>query len=180
MSRLGKVPVELPSNVKAFVDKDLFRVEGPKGKLSMKIPTGVDVAIDKNLITTRRHSDIADHKAKHGLIRQLVNNMVKGVSQGYEKRLEIVGVGFKAALKGKILNMNLGFSHQIDFPIPEGIEIKLDGATKITVSSPDKALVGETAAKIRGFRPPEPYQGKGVRYSDEVVRRKAGKAAGSK
>src|SRR5688572_13893168 len=157
MSRLGKIPVELPANVKAFVDKGNFRVEGPKGKLQLKIPTGIQVAIDKNIVTARRDSDEADHKAKHGLIRTLMANMVKGVTTGYERKLEIVGVGFKAAVKGKILNLNLGFSHQIDFPIPEGVEIKLESPTKIAVSSADKALVGETAAKIRGSRPPEPY-----------------------
>jgi large subunit ribosomal protein L6 len=178
MSRLGKYPVEMPAGVKAFIENGNVRVEGPKGKLNLKVPTGIEVSLDQNKLVTRRLSDQPDHKAKHGLIRTLMANMVKGVAVGYERKLEIVGVGFKAALKGKTLNMSLGFSHPVNFDVPEGVSVKVDGNTTLVVQSPDKALLGETCAKIRGFRPPEPYQGKGIKYSDEKIRRKAGKAAG--
>lgn len=178
MSRLGKYPVELPQGVKALIEGTTIKIEGPKGKLNFKVPTGIEVSLDQNKVVARRLSDVADHKAKHGLVRTLIANMVKGVDQGYEKRLEIVGVGFKAVMKGKILNMSLGFSHQIDFLVPEGVTVKVENNTLLVVQSPDKALLGEVCAKIRGFRKPEPYQGKGIKYSDEKIRRKAGKAAG--
>jgi large subunit ribosomal protein L6 len=177
MSRLGKLPVEIPAGVKAFVESGKVRVEGPKGKLAISIPEGIEMVLESSKLLTKRKSDSADHKAKHGLVRALVSNMVKGVTQGYEKKLEIVGVGFKAAVKGKILNMTLGYSHPVDFPIPEGVAIKVENNTMIVVQSPDKALLGETCANIRSQRKPEPYQGKGIRYSDEKIRRKAGKAA---
>jgi large subunit ribosomal protein L6 len=177
MSRLGKLPVEIPNGVKAVIEAGKLKVEGPKGKLSMKSPAGIEITLDKTRLVTTRKSDSADHKAKHGLVRSLVANMVKGVHQGYERKLEIVGVGFRAAVKGKTLNLTLGFSHPVDFPIPEGITMKVEANTNVFVQGADKALVGETAAKIRAIRPPEPYQGKGIRYSDEVIRRKAGKAA---
>lgn len=177
MSRLGKQPIELPAGIKAVVDSGLLKVEGPKGKLSLKIPSGIQVSLEKNQVIARREADSAEAKSKHGLIRTLVSNMVKGVSQGYERRLEIVGVGFKAAVKGKILNLNLGYSHPIDFDIPEGVAIKVENNVNIVLQSPDKALLGETCARIRSMRKPEPYQGKGVKYQEEKVRRKAGKAA---
>lgn len=177
MSRLGKLPVDLPTGVKAFIEGGSVRIEGPKGKLTLKIPSGVELSLDQNKVLARRLSDSADHKAKHGLIRALVRNMVSGVATGYERRMEIVGVGFKAALKGKVLNMSLGFSHPVDFDVPEGITVKVENNTNLVLQSPDKSLLGETCAKIRGFRPPEPYQGKGIRFAGEKVRRKAGKAA---
>jgi len=177
MSRLGKLPIEIPAGVKAVLENGLLKVEGPKGKLSLRSPAGVEITLDKTRLVTTRQSDVADHRAKHGLVRSLVANMVKGVSTGYERQLEIVGVGFRAAVKGKTLNMTLGFSHPVDFPIPEGLVVRVDANTKVVIQGADKALVGETAAKIRGIKPPEPYQGKGIRYSDEVIRRKAGKAA---
>lgn len=177
MSRLGKQPIELPAGVKAIVEGGKIRVEGPKGKLSMQIPNGIVMALEKNQVLARRESDSAEHKSKHGLVRTLVSNMVKGVATGYERRLEIVGVGFKAAVKGKFLNLNLGFSHPIDFEIPEGIQAKVENNVNIVLQGPDKALLGETSARIRSMRKPEPYQGKGVRYQNEKVRRKAGKAA---
>jgi len=177
MSRLGRLPIEIPAGVKAFVETGKVRVEGPKGKLSVQIPEGIEMVLENSKVITKRKSDSQDHKSKHGLVRALVSNMVLGVTSGYERKLEIVGVGFKAAVKGKILNMTLGFSHQVDFPIPEGINIKVDNNTMIVVSGADKALLGETCARIRSQRKPEPYQGKGIRYSDEKIRRKAGKAA---
>jgi large subunit ribosomal protein L6 len=179
MSRLGKQPVEIPSGVKAIIENGLMKVEGPKGKLSLKIPAGIELSLDQNKIITRRLSDVADHKSKHGLIRTLVSNMVKGAATGYERRLEIVGVGFRAAIKGKILTLTVGYSHQVDYEIPEGVTVKVENNTNVIVQSADKALVGETAAKIRAVRPPEPYQGKGIRYQGEKIRRKAGKAAGA-
>ena len=179
MSRLGKIPVEVPNGVKALVEKGQIRVEGPKGKLSFAIPAGVEVNLDKNQILTRRKSDSAADKAKHGLVRTLVYNMVKGVTHGYEKRLEIVGVGFRAAVKGKTLNLTLGYSHPVDFPIPEGITAKVENNTTVVLQSADKSLLGDTSAKVRALRPPEPYQGKGIKYSNEKIRRKAGKAAAS-
>lgn len=179
MSRLGKIPVEVPAGVKALVEKGQIKIEGPKGKLSLAIPSGVEVSLDKNQVLARRKSDSAEHKARHGLVRMLVSNMVKGVSVGYERRLEIVGVGFRAAVKGKSLNMTLGFSHPVDFPIPEGITAKVENNTTVVLQGADKALLGNTSAKIRALRPPEPYQGKGIKYAGEKIRRKAGKAAAS-
>jgi len=179
MSRLGKQPIELPNGVKAVIQSGLVKVEGPKGKLSFSVPSGVEVFLESSKIIAKRKSDSAEHRALHGLVRMLVSNMVKGVTTGYERKLEIVGVGFRANVKGKILNMTLGFSHPVDFPIPEGITIRVDGNTNVVVQSADKALLGNTCAKIRAFRPPEPYQGKGIKYSDEKIRRKAGKAAAS-
>ena len=177
MSRLGKLPVEIPSGVKALVEKGSVKVEGPKGKLAFTLPKGVDVSLDSNKLISRRKSDSPQHRAYHGLVRAQLFNMVKGVTTGYEKKLEIVGVGFRAAVKGKSLNLTLGFSHPVDFPIPEGITIKVDGNTTVVLNSADKALLGDTSAKIRSLRPPEPYQGKGIKYAGEKIRRKAGKAA---
>jgi large subunit ribosomal protein L6 len=177
MSRLGKIPVELPNGVKAVIAQGLINVEGPKGKLKMEIPKGIELVLEGNKVVSRRSSDTAEQKARHGLARQLLASMVKGVSQGFEKKLSIQGVGYRAALKGQALGLTLGFSHPVDFPLPAGVTAKVDGNTTIILNSADKALLGDTAAKIRAIRPPEPYQGKGIRYSDEVVRKKAGKAA---
>ena len=177
MSRLGKQPVSMPSGVKASFQGGLLKVEGPKGKLDLKIPSGIDLVLETSKISVNRKSDEAADRAKHGLVRMLVSNMVTGVTSGYEKQLDIVGVGYRAAVKGKTLGLTLGFSHPVDFPIPEGLTVRVDGNTKVFLQSADKALVGETAAKIRSLRPPEPYQGKGIKYSNEKIRRKAGKAA---
>jgi large subunit ribosomal protein L6 len=177
MSRLGKLPVELPSGVKAVIAQGLINVEGPKGKLKMEIPKGIELVLEGTKIVSRRSSDTAEQKARHGLARSLLANMVKGVAQGFEKKLSIQGVGYRAAIKGQAIGLTLGFSHPVDFPLPTGVTAKVDGNTTIILQSADKALLGDTAAKIRAIRPPEPYQGKGIRYSDEVVRRKAGKAA---
>ncbi len=179
MSRLGKLPIEVPNGVKATIENGKVRIEGPKGKLSFEIPKGIELSMDKTKLVARRKTDAPADRAKHGLVRTLVYNMVKGVTTGYEKKLEIVGVGFRAAVKGKSLNLTLGFSHPVDFPIPEGITARVDGNTTVVLQSADKALLGDTSAKIRALRPPEPYQGKGIKYSDEKIRRKAGKAAAS-
>lgn len=177
MSRLGKQPVQIPNGVKAAVTNGLLKVEGPKGKLELKVPTGVELVLDQGKMVVKRKTDDAADRAKHGLVRMLVSNYVIGVTTGYERRLDIVGVGYRAVVKGKVLNLTLGFSHPVDFPIPDGITIKMEGNTGVVIQGADKALVGEVAAKIRALRPPEPYQGKGIKYSNEKIRRKAGKAA---
>jgi large subunit ribosomal protein L6 len=175
MSRIGKQPVKLPSGVKVVVDKESVRIEGPKGKLDLVLPFGITVEALSDVINVKRASDSKDHRMKHGLIRALINNMVKGVTEGFTKDLEIQGVGFKAQLNGKQLVLNLGFSHPIEFNIPEGVEIKVAKPTQISIHGIDKQLVGEVAAKVRGFYKPEPYKGKGIRYVNEYVRKKAGK-----
>jgi large subunit ribosomal protein L6 len=177
MSRLGKLPVELPNGVKAVIAHGLINIEGPKGKLSMEIPKGIELLLEGSKIISRRDSDNAESRARHGLARSILANLVHGVAQGFERKLTIQGVGYRAALKGQALGLTLGFSHPVDFPLPAGVSAKVEGNTTIVLQSADKALLGDTAAKIRAIRPPEPYQGKGIRYSDEVVRRKAGKAA---
>lgn len=180
MSRLGKKPVAVPNGVKTLIEKGQIRVEGPKGKLALTVPAGIVISLENNNLNLQRPDDTADMKARHGLAWALVTNMVKGVSQGFAKTLEIKGVGYRAAVKGKSLGLTLGFSHPVDFPLPEGVTARVDGNTKVTLESADKALLGDVAAKIRALRPPEPYQGKGIKYSDEVIRRKAGKSASSK
>jgi len=177
MSRLGKKPVAVPNGVKAFVESGLVRVEGPKGKLSQVIPGGVSVKLEDNTFTFQRPDDSADSKARHGLVYALVNNMVKGVSEGFSKTLEIKGVGYRAQIKGSSIGLTLGFSHPVDFPLPAGVTAKVEANTKLTIESADKSLLGNVCAKIRSLRPPEPYQGKGIKYSDEIIRRKAGKSA---
>ncbi|MFQ3670085.1 MAG: 50S ribosomal protein L6 [Verrucomicrobiia bacterium] len=180
MSRIGKAPILIPDKVKVRLDGRRVHVEGPKGKLDLEIPGRVDAAVDGNQIVFTRKGDSGQDKAMHGLARALVNNMVLGATKGFQKKLEINGVGFKAAVQGKVLNLSLGFSHPIKYPIPEGIKITVEDNTKLTVEGIDKQLVGAVAADIRSFYPPEPYKGKGVKYADEVIRRKEGKTAQSK
>ena len=179
MSRIGKQPVALPQGVKVQLAGQHLRVEGPKGKLERHLRPEVNIEeVDGELRITRK-DDAKQSRAFHGMERSLVNNMVVGVSEGYKKRLDLIGVGFRADLKGKVLNLALGYSHEIDFPVPEGVKakvIKEGREISVELESADKQLVGQVAAQIRALRPPEPYKGKGVRYSDEVVRRKAGKA----
>jgi large subunit ribosomal protein L6 len=149
-----------------------------KGKVSLThaLPPGIGVAVESNAVSFTREGDTRQLRALHGLTRALVANAVKGVHQSFTRELEIVGIGYKAQVQGRVLNLSLGFSHPIDFPIPEGIEIKVDKQTRLIVSGPDRQLVGQVAAEIRGLRPPEPYKGKGVKYVDEVIKKKAGKA----
>lgn len=180
MSRVGKQPIKLPSGVKAEVKDGTIRVEGPKGKLSYKIPSGVAIKSEAGVLKVENTKSAENSRSLHGLARTLVHNMVHGVSQGFTKELEIVGVGYRAQTKGNVLNLTLGYSHPIDYKLPEGIQAKVDGNTKVTVTGADKMLVGLVAAKIRSFKEPEPYQGKGVRYSNETIIRKQGKAAGAK
>src|SRR5689334_21616813 len=175
MSRIGKLPVASPPKVKVEVkDRKLF-VEGPKGKLDFPLPRRTTATIENNSVVVTRQGEDAEAKALHGLSRALINNMIKGVSEGYVKKLEIQGVGFKAAVAGKTVNLSLGYSHPLNYPIPDQIKVTVEENTKLTIEGPNKQVVGQVAAEIRSFYPPEPYKGKGVRYSDEKVVRKEGK-----
>ncbi|NQT07384.1 MAG: 50S ribosomal protein L6 [Candidatus Omnitrophica bacterium] len=175
MSRVGRKPIAVPKGVKVEIKDNEVTVQGTKGKLSLKIPNSYKVTLDKENITVTRPSDLKINMSQHGLYRSLINNLIIGVTEGYNKKLEIQGVGYKAQVQGKNLNMLLGFSHQINFPIPEGITIKAPKPTQVHIEGIDKKLVGEVAATIRAFYKPEPYKGKGIRYEGEYVRRKAGK-----
>lgn len=177
MSRIGKLPIEIPSGVDVKIKDGLVSVKGPKGQLEQKVDPGMILKIDKGAISVTRPNDERKWRSLHGLTRTLINNMVVGVTQGFAKALHIEGVGYRAELKGKGVQLALGFSHPIYFVPPGGISIKVPAPNRIEVSGFDKVLVGQVAAKIRSFRPPEPYKGKGVRYENEVVRRKAGKTA---
>ncbi len=176
MSRVGKLPVKIPEKVKVSVDGAVVKVEGPKGKMSFPFNTRVAVAVDKGEVKVTRPDETRESKSLHGLTRTLVKNAVEGVVKGYERTLEISGVGFKAEVKGKDVHFALGFSHPIVFKLPDGISAEVDAKqTKVTVRGVDKHLLGLVAAKMRALRPPEPYKGKGIKYADEHVRRKEGK-----
>jgi large subunit ribosomal protein L6 len=175
MSRIGKLPVAVPPKVKVEVKGQTVFVEGPRGKLDFELPRRMSAKLDGGNVIVSRDGDDAEAKALHGLSRALVNNMVKGVSDGFVKKLEIQGVGFKASVQGKVINLVLGYSHPVNYPIPDQITVKVEENTKVTIEGPSKQLVGQVASEIRSFYPPEPYKGKGVRYSDEKVRRKEGK-----
>ena len=175
MSRIGKQPIAIPPKVKVEVQGQKVRVEGPKGKLDWQLPARTVAKVDGPRIVVTRQGEDAQARALHGLSRALLNNMVKGVSDGFSKKLEINGVGFKAAVSGKSITMNLGYSHPIQYAIPEQIKVTVEENTKITIEGPDKHLVGKVAAELRSFYPPEPYKGKGVKYSDEKIQRKEGK-----
>lgn len=180
MSRIGKIPVEIPGGVSVKLDKNEVSVKGPKGELFLVIPPRVTVEIESNQVLVKRHGDDKQAKAYHGLVQRLVRNMVIGVTDGFKKELEIQGVGYRAAMEGNKLTMQLGFSHPVIFEAPQGITIEVPKPTSIIISGYDKQVVGQVAAVIRGFRPPEPYKGKGVRYANEIVRRKAGKSGAKK
>ncbi|MEO5753405.1 MAG: 50S ribosomal protein L6 [Chthoniobacterales bacterium] len=176
MSRIGNKAVGIPDKVKVNIDNSgKVAVEGPKGKLDWKLPKGITAKVADNEVSLVRNAETRSVKALHGLSRALINNMVVGVSEGFTKNLEIEGVGFKAAVQGKNLNLSLGFSHPVLFPIPDDIKIAVTDNTKIAISGVDKKTVGQVAADIRGYYPPEPYKGKGVRYAGEQIRRKEGK-----
>jgi large subunit ribosomal protein L6 len=160
-------------------EKGITMVKGPKGQVTKELPSFCEIKQEDGVLNVSRPSDSRMHRQMHGLTRALLNNMVVGVSDGFSKDLEIVGVGYKAELKGKDLVLTLGFSHPIDFPVPEGLTIEVPEPTKIRVSGIEKDKVGQAAAEIRGFRPPEPYKGKGVKYAGEIIKRKAGKTAAS-
>ena len=180
MSRIGKQPVPIPRGVKVQIEGSLVRAEGPKGKLSQPVPPGVAAKLDNNAVVLTREGDDRTVRALHGMARALVANMVSGVTSGFERRLEIVGIGYRAQLQGRNLQIALGYSHPVIFPLPEGITAEIDKQVSITLRGADKALLGQTAAKIRALRKPDPYKGKGIKYADEVIRRKVGKKAGAK
>lgn len=179
MSRIGKIPVEIPAGVKVSRDDSTIMVKGPKGTLSLVVPKGVDVILGDRAVEVRRPSDGRMERSFHGLVRTLVANMVKGVSSGFEKKLEISGVGYRAEIGGNTLKLVIGFSAPIEYAVPEGIEIKVDKLINIAVSGIDKQLVGRVAAEIRSLKKPEPYKGKGIKYVGEQVRRKVGKSVGA-
>jgi large subunit ribosomal protein L6 len=175
MSRIGKLPVPVPPKVKVDIQGQKVSVEGPKGKLNFDLPGHTSAKLEGTNVVVSRDGDDAAAKALHGLSRAIINNMVKGVAEGFSKKLEIQGVGFKASVQGKNINLALGYSHPVNYPIPDQIKVTVEENTKVTIEGPSKQLVGQVAAEIRSYYPPEPYKGKGVRYSDEKVVRKEGK-----
>ncbi len=178
MSRIGRQPIEIPSGVDVQVgDDSIVTVKGPRGTLSQRLHPDMRVVREESIVRVERPSDEALHRSLHGLTRTLIANMVEGVTKGYEKRLAIVGVGYRVAMKGKDLELSVGYSHPVLVPAPEGLEFEAPTPTQIVVRGSDKQLVGEVAANIRKIRKPEPYKGKGIRYENEHVRKKAGKAA---
>ncbi len=180
MSRVGKVPVKIQQGVKVEVKGDVIKVEGPKGKLSHKIAHGVLAKVEGGSILVTRDESVSNASALHGLTRTLIHNMVHGTAVGFTKELDVVGVGFRASMKGNQLTMSLGYSHPVEYDLPVGITGKVENNTRVIVTGADKILVGMVAAKIRAFKKPEPYQGKGVKYVGEHIIRKQGKAAGAK
>ena len=179
MSRVGKAPIVIPKGVDVKSDGKAVRVKGPKGELTTRVPLGLTVSIENGVVRFSRSSEEPQQRAFHGLLRSLVANSVEGVTKGFSKDLEIVGVGYKAEVRGKAVIFSLGYSHPVNFPIPEGISVNLDAkAGKLTVSGADRQKVGQTAAEIRKLRVPDPYKAKGIKYADEVIRRKVGKAGG--
>ncbi len=176
MSRIGRKPISLPAGVEVKIEDNVITVKGPKGVLSQSIPEDISIELKGNELLCTRPSDAKRHRAMHGLTRALVANMVTGVTTGFEKKLEMVGVGYRAQMQGSKLVLNIGYSHPIEIDPPQGVEFEVPAVTRITVKGIDKQLVGNTAADIRALRKPEPYKGKGVRYENEVVRRKAGKS----
>jgi len=180
MSRIGKQPIRIPAGVKVQVEGLTVRAEGPRGKLAQPVPAGLTPRVADGTVVIERGSDERHVRALHGMARALVANMVNGVKDGFERRLEIVGIGYRAQMQGKAIQLALGYSHPIVFPLPDGITAEIDKQTAITLRGADKALLGQTAAKLRALRKPDPYKGKGIRYLGEVVRRKVGKKAGAK
>ncbi len=176
MSRIGKIPIPIPAGVKVCFERGVLKATGPKGSLEQGVLPEMSVEIADNSIVVKRPNDHRKNRALHGLTRSLINNVLIGVSQGFERVLEINGVGFRSELKGNTLVLNVGFSHPIDFTLPDGVTAQVDKQNRIVVQGCDKQVVGETAAKIRAFRPPEPYKGKGIKFADETIRRKVGKS----
>jgi large subunit ribosomal protein L6 len=180
MSRIGKKPIPVPQGVKVLVDGNTVRVEGPKGQLSQRVPDSVSVKMESNVLTVDRSSDHRTVRALHGLTRSLLANMVHGVKDGFERKLEIVGIGYRAQLTGKNLQLALGYSHPVIFPLPDGVQAEVERQVSITLKGADKAQLGQVAAKLRALRKPDPYKGKGIKYAEEQIRRKVGKKAGAK
>lgn len=179
MSRIGKLSIAIPAGVKVAVDASGIRVEGPKGKLQAGVPSGVSVKVDGNSMRVERANEDRKIRALHGLTRKLIANMTQGVSVGFSRILDINGVGYRAEVKGQEIHMTLGYSHPVVFPLPQGVTAAVERQIIITLSGADRQMLGETAAKIRMLRPPEPYKGKGIKYREEFIKRKAGKAVGS-
>ncbi len=177
MSRIGKQPIVLPDKVKAVVTDGHLQVEGPLGKLSMALPPFVSVQVDGKQILVKREHDERNARSTHGLTRALIAGMVVGVTQGFKRELDLTGVGYRAEVKGKELQMAVGFSHQALYPLPDGIKATVDKQTHLTLTGIDKQLIGQVASEIRKIKPPEPYKGKGVKFTEETIRRKAGKSA---
>ena len=176
MSRVGKLPIPMPDGVSVEINSDHLVVKGKKGELTTPVPEGISFELDNGALVASRASEAKQTRAYHGLARALAANAIAGVSEGFTRELHIQGVGYRAAMQGKTLNMSLGFSHPVEFPVPEGVAISTPDQTKILIEGIDKQLVGETAAQIRRIRPPDAYKGKGIRYSDEIVRTKVGKS----
>lgn len=179
MSRIGRMPVSIAKGVEIKEKNGTINVKGPKGELSLTVHPDISLVVDADTIRVERASDHKDHRALHGLTRSLIFNMVAGVTEGFSKTLEIIGVGYRADAKGKSIKLTLGYSHSIEYVPAEGVSLECPTQTTIVVSGADKQKVGQAAAEIRAFRPPEPYKGKGIRYQGEHVRRKAGKTAGA-
>ena len=179
MSRIGKLPVTVPSGIKVAIGGGTIHLEGPKGRLSAAIPSGISVKVDGTIVRIERADEARKVRALHGLTRKLIANMAEGVSKGFNRVLEINGVGYRAEVKGQEIHMTLGYSHPVIFPLPPGVTASVERQVVITLTGADRQLVGETAAKIRSLREPEPYKGKGIKYREEVIKRKAGKAVGS-
>jgi large subunit ribosomal protein L6 len=175
VSRIGKLPVTIPSGVKVSLDGNLMTVAGPKGSLSQPLHERMTIAVEADQIKVARSTDSKQDAALHGLTRALINNMVVGVTEGFKKDLEINGVGYRAEISGSVLTLSLGYSHPVVYELPDGISVAVEKQTKLSISGIDKQLVGSAAAKIRSFRKPEPYKGKGIKYADERIVRKAGK-----
>jgi len=180
MSRIGKLPITVPVGVKVAIEAGLVRIEGPKGSLDYQLPPGINLKHEGAELQVERGGDERQDRAFHGLAQRLVANMVQGVSAGFTRVLEITGVGYRADARGDRIHLSLGYSHPIIYQLPDGVSAKVDKQTVITLESRDRQLLGEVAAQVRGLRPPEPYKGKGIKYSGETIRRKSGKAAGGK
>ncbi len=180
MSRIGRMPIAVPAGVDVKIDGSTVTVKGPKGTLTRTVSSNITVALDNGVITVSRPNDEKENRSLHGLTRTLIANMVEGVDKGFKKELEVNGVGYRVAKEGKNLVMNIGFSHQVIMAETDGITIEVPAPNKIVISGPDKQKVGQFAAEVRGKRPPEPYKGKGIKYVDEVIRRKEGKAGKGK
>lgn len=179
MSRIGKQPITVPSGVKIAVDKGLVKASGPQGALELQLRPEIRVEMNESVINVLRSDESRMARSLHGLTRTLISNMVKGVSEGFQKKLDIVGVGYKADVQGSTVNLALGYSHPVKYDLPKGVVATVEKQTAITLKGPDKQIIGQVAADIRALRKPEPYKGKGIKYSDEVIRRKAGKAGKS-
>jgi len=179
MSRIGRKPVSIPQGVKIQIDGATVRAEGPKGTLMQPVPAGLSAKLENNQLLISRSGDDRKMRALHGLARALVANMVTGVKDGFERKLDIVGIGYRAQLQGRAIQLALGYSHPVIFSLPEGITAEIERQVSITLRGADKALLGQTAAKLRALREPDPYKGKGIKYSDEIIRRKVGKKAGA-